>query len=104
MTQWRTIIVGTKFRGKAAVVALGQLRQGDALELRREPDNPHDSNAIAVYHGSDHLGYVPRTETPGIAAAIDAGTLLSTSLEVEAIVDVNARAVLFAPKITIRSL
>jgi hypothetical protein len=104
MVQWRTTIVGTKYRGRGAVVALGQLRKGEALELRREPDNPHDSNAVAVYHGSDHLGYVPRTSNIVLAAAIDAGALFSASIEVEAIVDAHARAVLFAPKITIRSL
>lgn len=47
------------------------LRVGDVLDLRREPDNPHDPCAIAIYTGTQYkLGYVPRAEnlTPALIA------------------------------------
>lgn len=37
------------------------LAVGDELILRRQPDNPHDCNAIGVYtRRGSKLGYVPR--------------------------------------------
>jgi len=32
---------------------------GDLLTLKREPENKFDPNAIAVYKGALHIGYVP---------------------------------------------
>lgn len=48
------------------------------VEFRREPDNIHDSNAIAVYSAEDprkgfHLGYVPREVAEVFAPKIDDG-------------------------------
>lgn len=38
------------------------LKEGKELVLRREPDNPHDPLAIAIFTKGGHkLGYVPRT-------------------------------------------
>lgn len=38
------------------------LKESEALVLRREPDNPHDLLAIAIFtKGGKQLGYVPRT-------------------------------------------
>lgn len=38
------------------------LNEGDELLLQREPDNPHDPLAIAIFRGrGDNLGYVPRS-------------------------------------------
>jgi HIRAN domain-containing protein len=49
-------------------------RPGDALELRRDPGNEHDPNAIAVFAvGGDQVGWVPREIAAEIAPAIDAG-------------------------------
>ena len=36
-----------------------ELRIGTKVELRHEPDNPHDPLAVAVYYGDTKLGYVP---------------------------------------------
>ncbi len=46
---------------------------GRPLELRRDPANPHDPNAIAVFAGADQVGWVPRAVAEEIAPAIDAG-------------------------------
>lgn len=33
---------------------------GDDIDLVPEPDNPYDSNSVAVVHQAGQLGYVPR--------------------------------------------
>jgi hypothetical protein len=49
------------------------LRVGDSLDLRREPENPHDANAVAVWWRGRKLGYVPRRENNALAWGIDQG-------------------------------
>jgi hypothetical protein len=39
---------------------LRSLREGAALTLRAEPQNPHDEFAVEILHGTTKLGYVPR--------------------------------------------
>lgn len=39
---------------------------GDDLELRNEPDNPVDSNAIAVYFKDKLVGYISKSETEDV--------------------------------------
>ena len=46
---------------------------GRPLELRRDPDNPHDPNAIAVHAGGEQVGWVPRAIAEELAPALDAG-------------------------------
>jgi len=54
--------------------ACERLIEGDAINLEREPKNPHDSNAILVLSDDDcELGYVPREEALAIAPLMDAG-------------------------------
>lgn len=50
-----------------------QLRAGDTLNLVREPDNPHDANAVRVEWRGQMLGYLPRLENRTVAAEIDRG-------------------------------
>ena len=47
---------------------------GRPLELRRDPDNEHDPNAVAV-HGGDRqqVGWVPRELAAELASKLDAG-------------------------------
>ena len=49
------------------------LRVGDALALSREPDNPHDANAVRVEWCGRKLGYVPRRENAALAWGLDRG-------------------------------
>jgi len=47
---------------------------GAQLDLRRDPDNPHDPGAIAVHAPSGgQLGWVPREVAAELAPLIDAG-------------------------------
>ena len=43
------------------------------LELRREPNNPYDANAIAVHYGDLQLGFFNKRLAAHIAPLIDAG-------------------------------
>lgn len=46
---------------------------GMPAQLVREPDNPHDPNAIAVWSGKDTLGYIAAGEAMELAPVLDAG-------------------------------
>ena len=66
--------------GLPNVEACERLIEGDAVNLEREPNNAHDSNAILVLGDDDcELGYVPREEALAIAPLMDAPTLLAES-------------------------
>ncbi|MGB6523273.1 MAG: hypothetical protein WBE83_16020, partial [Candidatus Cybelea sp.] len=47
--RFHTKLAGVSFEGRQDVIA--GMRAEAPLELRRQPDNPHDSNAIAVCYG-----------------------------------------------------
>lgn len=70
--RFHTKIAGVSFDGRQDVIA--GLRAGAPLELRREPGNAHDPNAIAVHYGNLQLGYFNRRIAAHIAPLLDAGT------------------------------
>ena len=58
----------------ADVLATDAVEPGRPLELRRDPDNPHDPNAISVHvPGGDQAGWVPRELAAELAPQLDAG-------------------------------
>lgn len=65
------------------------LQSGAMLTLRREPENPHDGNAIAV-HGPDgtRLGYVPLHANEDLAEAMDEG--MAVKVEIVGFADTDA--------------
>lgn len=73
MTVSPTVIVGTGFRGPEAKSAIALMRPGDAVELVRERNNPHDPLAVACHYRGVHVGYIPRQANRGIADALDRG-------------------------------
>jgi hypothetical protein len=82
----RTVIVGTLYRGPAALAALAALRPGDVVRLVREPGNQADLNAIAVYSGTQHLGYVPRAAHAELRPLIREKSEIAAVLTHEAII------------------
>ncbi|MCC7083032.1 MAG: HIRAN domain-containing protein [Burkholderiales bacterium] len=64
------------FRHYEAPNLWGEVRSGDELALVREPDNPHDRNAVRVEWRSLKLGYVPRAQNAAVARMLDRGTRL----------------------------
>lgn len=54
-----TKVVGVTFDGRQNVIR--RLRIGEMLELEREPDNPHDPNAVKVIRKTgEQIGYLNR--------------------------------------------
>src|SRR5258708_2021765 len=72
MSTVTTRIVGASHY-PGAQTKLNVLRAGVAIELRREPDNGDDLNAIACWKDGQMLGYVPRKDNAQPAAAMDRG-------------------------------
>ena len=64
------------FRYAEANEVWPHLATGDALDLVREPENPHDANAVRVEWRGRKLGYVPRSENAALAWAMDRGEAL----------------------------
>jgi hypothetical protein len=67
-------LAGFRYGEAAAVMPL--MHKGDALELVREQDNPHDPDAVRVEWRGRKLGYVPRRQNAALAWGLDRGTLL----------------------------
>jgi hypothetical protein len=53
---------------------IDQLKPDLKLELKREPDNPYDRRAIAVYFKNSKLGFIPRVNNKIIANIMDQKT------------------------------
>jgi hypothetical protein len=53
-----------------------RLQPGDPLRLLREPDYPHDVNAVRVQWRGYTLGYLSRDASEGIARQLDFGNRL----------------------------
>jgi hypothetical protein len=68
------------FRYHAAAELWPALRVGDALELVREPENPHDAYAVSVSWQGRKLGYVPRQQNTALAWGMDRGERLQARI------------------------
>ncbi len=69
--EFYTKIVGVTFEGRQNIVA--GLLPGSPLVLVREPENPHDSHAVAVHYGTLRLGYLRREIARHVAGNFDSG-------------------------------
>jgi hypothetical protein len=72
MASMVTYLAGVGYR-PGARERLGALVAGEVLRLVPEPTNPHDRNAVAVYDGDLHLGYVPKVDAPAVKKALAVG-------------------------------
>jgi len=69
-------IVGTQYY-PGALAALAEIPDGSDVVLRREPGNPYDQNAIAVYNGmaildAQQLGHIIANVAKVLAPIMDA--------------------------------
>lgn len=62
------------------VELIEDLRTGDRLILRPEPQNPHDEFAVEVYRGQHKLGYLPRTENAHVSRLLRQGAAVYAEL------------------------
>ena len=57
------------------------LEAGEALTMKREPENPHDENAVLVLDKEGNkLGFIPAYRNKDLAARLDAGDEFRTIL------------------------
>lgn len=75
-------VAGTSYRPNGLADIEPSLVEGAVLRLEREPENPADDLAIAVYDPlRRHLGYVPRAKNQVLARLMDAGYLVVARLD-----------------------
>lgn len=77
-TSWRFGLHSFAVRGTSyheAAVTAGRFTPGAPVRLVREPENPHDPNAVAVYAetGRRLAGYVPKGQAKRLAQMLDSG-------------------------------
>lgn len=56
------------------------MRVGDPLRLVREPQNPHDANAVRIEWRGEMLGYLPRRENADVARQMDLGAAVKARI------------------------
>lgn len=62
------------FQFGAGMTAGDRLREDVRLRLAREPQNPHDADAVAILlEGVGRVGYVPRYRNEPVVALLEAG-------------------------------
>lgn len=55
-------LVGTSFRGAEVVKLVKSLLPKSPVILKPEPTNRYDSNAVMVFYGPTHIGYIAKME------------------------------------------
>jgi hypothetical protein len=65
-------VAGARFQ--AAALEREAAAPGRPLELRRDPYNEHDPNAVAVLAGGEQIGWVPRELASEVAPELDRGS------------------------------
>ena len=61
-----SFVAGIKFRENYEEM-LSRLEEGMELQIKQEPDNEFDPDALAVYYDEDHLGYIPKKDIPAVS-------------------------------------
>lgn len=71
-----TRAVGMFFREKEGIPAFlwaEEIPIGASVDFEREPENPHDPNAIKVLHNGLHVAFIERGQAAFISAYLDDG-------------------------------
>src|SRR5690606_8487136 len=63
------------FRFHKGQSMLNLMKEGDMLELVREPDNEYDNCAIALHFNKEKIGYIPRESNEILSRLIDSGAV-----------------------------
>ena len=69
-----SFIAGIKYRDNYEDM-LSKLSEGMEVQLKKDPDNPYAPDAIAVFNGEDHLGYITKRDIPAIVLNMKDGCL-----------------------------
>lgn len=73
------------------------LSSGDELEIRPEPENEYDENAIALYKGGRKVAYIPWEQTHLLHKAMEDGELVTVTVQMEGSEDLDV-----SPMITVQ--
>ena len=74
----RSSLAGYRYYEAPSLAAA--FKPGDTLDLVREPDNPHDTNAIRVDWRGRKIGYIPRKDNAALAWAMDSGEAVTARI------------------------
>lgn len=66
-------LAGVEYRPRSARALLGRAKCPCLLDARREPDNPHDANAVGLWLSGEMVGYLPARQAEWVAERIDRG-------------------------------
>ncbi len=55
------------------VLVFNKLKIGTELQLKAEPQNRYDEEAVAIYFGESKLGYVPESNNKALSVILNAG-------------------------------
>lgn len=69
--EFYTKLVGVTFENRQEVIK--NICDGVQVEIKREPDNPYDSNAIVITLSEEKLGYLNAKLARNLAATLDKG-------------------------------
>jgi len=50
-----------------------EFKEKESLKLIREPKNPYDKYAVAIYKQNKKVGYIPKTNSRIVASMLDSG-------------------------------
>ena len=68
-------IRGAFFRGRDILNAVNEMQPGQRLTFEREPENPHDPNAVKALVEGVHIGYVGREYAGWVCNSMDEGVV-----------------------------
>ena len=54
-------------------IVFSELQIGTKLDLVREDENSYDHDAVAIFYGETHIGYVPSSKNEQLATMLDLG-------------------------------
>lgn len=68
--------------GSSRQLEIAECKPGDLLDLVRQPDNPHDHMAVAIFTSSGTcVGYLGRVKAQWIGSKMDRGVPVSAIVE-----------------------
>ena len=73
---YKTYVAGASFRQED----VARCHEGQSVSLSRDPDNEYDKNAIEVWAGRWHIGFIPRDDAETWAEWMEAGDKFEASI------------------------
>ena len=73
---YETNVAGVTFGERQSTI-----KKMRALELKRQPENTKDPNAVLILHQGEEIGYVPRELAAMISARLKEGAEVTAKLE-----------------------